>query len=324
MRVLVVGLGSIGRRHIKNLKAVDRSLEVALLRQRSKSRDMGDVGGLLTQVFFDEQKALAWKPQVVVIANPAPLHIATAMRFAQAGAHLFIEKPLSVSLKGIDRLQALCRRKKLVVMVGYVLRFAPPLTAVKKVLDQGRIGRLLSVQASVGRYLPAWRKGDYRTQVTARRKLGGGVILELSHELDYVRWLAGEVKAIQGMKGKLSDFDIDVEDIAHIQMRHGKGVLSQIHLDMVDHAPNRGCRLIGTKGTVVWESVLGEHAVRLWTAGAEKWRTIYKDKQLDVNAMHKAQWKHFLSCVRKKQKPQVSLNDAKRVLELSLKVLEAR
>ncbi len=325
VKILVVGLGSIGRRHIKNLKAVDPSLDLALWRQHSQSADLGDVSGLVSQVFFEEAKALAWGARAVVIANPAPMHIPAALRFAGSGAHLFIEKPLSVSLEDIDRLQKICLDKALVVMVGYVLRFSPPLVAVKEALAQGRIGRLLSVQARVGRYLPAWRPGgDYRSQVTAHRDLGGGVVLELSHELDYVRWLAGEVEHIQALTGKLSDLDIDVEDAAEIQARHQGGVLSHIHLDMVDHAPNRGCRLIGTGGTLVWDSVLGEHTVRIWREGNSQWQTIYEEKNLDADTMHLAQWRHFLNCVNTGREPLVSLSEAKRVLELSLAVREAR
>lgn len=324
MKILVVGLGSIGRRHIKNLKAVDPLLDLALWRQQSKSADLGDVSGLVGHVFFQEDQAMAWKPQAVVIANPAPMHMATALRFAEAGAHLFIEKPLSVSLEGIDRLQKICLDKNLVAMVGYVLRFSPALVVMNEALKQGKIGRLLSVQAQVGRYLPSWRAGDYRTQVSARQELGGGVVLELSHELDYVCWLAGEVKNIQALTGKLSDFDIDVEDVAEIQVRHQGGVLSHIHLDMVDHVPNRGCRLIGTEGTLMWDSLLEQHTVRLWRSGDKQWQMIYEQKDLDTNTMHMAQWRHFFDCVNTGQPPMVGLNEAKRVLELSLVVRKAK
>ncbi len=321
MKILVVGLGSIGRRHIKNLKAVDPALELAILREHSKSADLGDVSGLIGQVFFEQEKAIAWHPQAVVIANPASAHMATALCFAQAGAHLFIEKPLSMSLEGIDGLQKICQDKKLIAVVGYVMRFLSPIVVMKEALMQGKIGRLLSVQAKVGKYLPSWRTGDYRTQVSARRDLGGGVVLELSHEIDYVRWLAGEIKEIQAMTGKLSDLDIDVEDVAEIQACHEGGVLSHIHLDMVDHAPNRGCRLIGTEGTLVWDNMQAEHIVRLWRSTDKEWQTIYEQKNLDANVMHAAQWRHFFDCINTGCPPLVSLKEAKRVLELSLSVL---
>ena len=320
MKILVVGLGSIGCRHVRNLKAMDPAVEIAVLRQHHRSRDLGEMAALVKEVFFDQAAAEAWQPQVVVVSNPAPMHIETAMRFAHIGAHLFIEKPLSVSLEGIGRLQDICLEKKLTAMVGYVLRFLPPLVLMKTILDQGRIGRLRSVQAHVGKHLSSWREGDYRAQVSARRDLGGGVVLELSHELDYVRWLAGEVAEIQALTGTLGGFDIDVEDTAEIQARHEGGVLSHIHLDMLDHAPNRGCRLIGTTGTLVWESVSAQHAVRLWT-GQGPWQTVYEENDLDPNAIHAAQWRHFFDCVHTGCPPLVNLSEAKRVLELSLAVL---
>ena len=325
MNILVIGFGSIGRRHIKNLKALDPSLELAVLRQHSKSPDLGDVSDLVGQIFFQEDQAVDWGPHAVVIANPAPMHVPTALRFAGAGAHLFIEKPIAVSLENIDRLQKICLDKNLVAMVGYVMRFMPPVVIMKEAVLGQRIGRLLSVQARVGRYLPAWRPGkDYRGQVSARRELGGGVILELSHELDYVRWLAGEVTDIRSMTGKLSDLEIEVEDAAEIHAHHQGGVLSHIHLDMFDHAPNRSCRLIGTQGTLVWDSSLGEHLVRIWREDEQQWQTIYEEKNLGADVMHMAQWRHFFDCVRNCRQPLVGLSDAKRVLELSLEVMKGR
>ncbi len=322
MKILIVGLGSIGRRHIKNLKAVDPSLDVAVLRQRSKSSDLGDVGGLVSRAFFTQEQALAWGPQVAVIANPAPFHISAAMRFAQAGAHLFIEKPLSVSLDGIEALAKVCRDKRLTAMVGYVLRFSLPLIALKKALDEKIAGRVLSVQASVGRYLPQWRpESDYQDNVSARRELGGGVVLELSHELDYVRWLAGEVREVNAMAAHVSDLSIDVEDVAEIHLRHEGGVISHIHLDMLDRAAQRSCRMIGSEGTLTWESDGACHRVRLFDGNNGQWRTLYEAEGLDTNVMHLAQWRHFFDCIRSGTKPLGDLYEGRRTLEVALEVL---
>lgn len=324
MKIAVVGLGSIGRRHIKNLKTIDPSFEIAVLRRHSQSADAGDVADLVSCIFFEEAQALAWAPAVVVIANPAPWHIPAAMAFARGGAHVFIEKPLSVSLAGIDDLAHVCRAKNLTAMVGYVLRFSPPLIALKKAIDQGMIGAVLSLQAHVGRYLPQWRPGgDYRDQVTARRELGGGVILELSHDIDYVRWLAGEVMEVGALAQKVSALDIDVEDLAEIHVRLKNGALAHIHLDMLDHAGRRGCRVIGSKGTLEWESQGADHCVRVWTGTESKWQTLYAVKDLDTNVMHIAQWRHFLDCVTRGRQPLVGLEEGARVLRIALEALRS-
>ena len=150
MRVLVVGLGSIGRRHVKNLKSTAQNLEIAVLRQKSKDTDLGDLKSFVDRIFFDSEEALLWKPAVTLITNPAPFHISTALMFAQAASHVFIEKPLADSTKDIELLLQICESRKLVLMVGYVLRFLKPFQIIKKAIDHGKIGKVLSVQATVG------------------------------------------------------------------------------------------------------------------------------------------------------------------------------
>ncbi|HEC14314.1 MAG TPA: Gfo/Idh/MocA family oxidoreductase, partial [Rhodospirillales bacterium] len=186
-KLLIVGLGSIGRRHVAVARELEPGMEIMALRRAGSA--CGDV-----VVFTSLDEALNARPDAVIIANPAPLHVATAQAFVEAGKHVLIEKPLSDRLDGIDKLLASSRRRGTVLQVGYCLRFHPSLIAMKQAVAEGRIGRILSLRAEVGHYLPDWRPGsDYRSAVSARRDLGGGVLLELSHEIDLARWLAGEV-----------------------------------------------------------------------------------------------------------------------------------
>ena len=317
MKIIVVGFGSIGKRHIRNLKVVDPSLDIAVLRQRSRDTDLGEFTKLVSKVFLRMEDALAWKPRVAVIANPAPLHMAAAQKFAAAGAHLFIEKPLSIELAQIDRLANICRTTKVIAAVGYVLRFSKPLLCLKQAIGKGRIGRILNVQARVGRFLPDWRPGtDYTAAVSSRRELGGGVIWELSHELDYLRWLAGEVREVTAYAENCGDFNIDVEDTAEMQLRLSGRILAHVHMDMLDRAATRGCRIIGTDATLTWDSTGNEHQVRLFKNGT--WRTLFKARNLDISAMHRAQWKHFLGCLHHRRAPLVSLADGRRIVEVVL------
>lgn len=316
MKVLVVGLGSIARRHIKNIKSIDSGIQIAVWRQFSKEAQLGELEPLVDEVFFSKDDALQWMPQVTFITNPATRHIDTALIFARGNSHLFIEKPLSVNENGLKELTEEVNKRKLIVMVGYVLRFSKALQTLKKALEDELIGKVLSIRVSAGQNLLNWRsKQRYQDTVSARKDLGGGVCFELSHELDYVRWLIGEVADIHAFLGKVSDLEIDVEDIAEISLKFNSGALGSIHLDMIDHAANRSCRIVGAKGTLLWDSSDGD-SVRFFSLETGSWRDLLTTRKVDPNEMYKVELKYFFNCVASGCRPSVSLEEAKEVLRL--------
>jgi len=203
MKFLITGLGSIGQRHVRNLRQILGSkAEIGAYRVRKRdividpslTAKTGQAPeayyGLRT--FSSLEEALADRPDVVFITNPIAVHMETALAAARQGCHLFIEKPLSDRWEGIEELLHLVRQKNLVTCVAYNLRFHPGLKLVRKALQENRIGRICSAQIQVGEYLPGMHPyEDYRDNHAARRKEGGGVILCLSHEIDYALWLFG-------------------------------------------------------------------------------------------------------------------------------------
>src|SRR3954469_18236676 len=187
VRVLISGLGSIGRRHLRNLLRLGVG---DILLHRTRPDPLEEAPEL--PVFTDLARALAERPDVVIVSNPTAHHLRVAVPAAEAGCHLFIEKPLSHSWDGVEELLATIRGRKLIAMMGFDLRFEPGLRRIKGLLAGGAIGRVTAIQAQVGQYLPDWHPGeDYRRGVSARKETGGGVILDLIHELDYVTWLVG-------------------------------------------------------------------------------------------------------------------------------------
>ena len=316
VRVLVVGLGSISRRHVRNLKWIDPASEIVLWRNIG-GPDLGDVAPMVDQVVTSLDDVLSSRPDAALITNPASLHIKTGLALAQQGIHVFIEKPISNTLDGVHTLVDLCRERSLVLMVGYNFRFYRPFQVIRQALVEERIGRIMGIRAEVGQFLPDWRPGrDYRQSVSARHSLGGGVVLELSHELDYVRWLVGEVKAVSAYVGRLGDLEIDVEDTAEIILRFGNGAIGSIHLDMVQRPATRMCRIIGTEGTLTWDGL--SHCVRLFSAPTGSWSELYPAKTSDPNEMYVDELRHFLNCVTGNESPSVSGEDGRRALELAL------
>ena len=255
MRALIVSLGSIGRRHLANLRQLLPDAEITVLRHEGGASAPAELRSLANHVVYSLEEALETRPAFAVIASPAPFHVAVADRLARHGIHLFMEKPISDRADGVQGLIDLCRQRNVVLAVGYDLRFEPSLIAVHDAVHSGRIGRVMGFRAEVGQYLPDWRPtADYRQTVSARKELGGGVLLELSHEFDYARWIVGEVAEVFAQATRVSDLEIDVEDLAEVVLRFSNGAVGSVHLDMVQASPTRTCRIIGTEGTLTWDS----------------------------------------------------------------------
>jgi predicted dehydrogenase len=266
MKILVVGLGGIGQRHLRNLLTVlgDRA-RVRAVAPRSDIPVLTDKltvePGLTLQekyglhIYPDLDSGLGWGPDAVFVCTPTSLHTATALRAAQANAHLFIEKPLAHSLEGVDQLLEEIERRGLTAVVGYQMRFHPGLQRLHALLQEQRVGRVLSVHAEIGEYLPGWHTyEDYRQMYASRRDLGGGVILSQIHEIDYLYWLFGLPRRVYALGGHLSHLEVDVEDTADILFefeRDGNPLPVSLHEDYLQRPPSRGCKVIGDHGKIL-------------------------------------------------------------------------
>ena len=315
MKGLVIGLGSIGKRHLGNLRRLLPEADLTVLRSARPAIDEPTPDA--TRVVYDFNDALALAPQFAVIASPSPFHIETAQRLAERGTHLCLEKPISNRLDGVSELIATCHQRGLVLMVAYNLRFNAPLRTLRETLLAGGIGRLLHVRAEVGQYLPDWRpQSDYRQVVSARSDLGGGALLELSHEIDSTLWLAGDITRVMAHVRRASDLEIDVEDCADLIVEFASGATGSIHLDMIQRAPMRQYKLIGSEGTLTWDAIAGQ--VRLYSATSREWTDISPPAPAERNAMYLDELTHFLDCIRTASTPLVTGEDGLRALQVVL------
>ena len=307
---LIVGFGSIGKRHFDNLNQIG-GIEVSVL-----SRRHIDLPG--TRVYHSQADALNERFDAVFIANETALHIPTAIAFAERGCHLFIEKPLSDSLKGVDRLTNIVSKYNLKVMMGYNMRFHPVVSWGKDFLQKGKIGRVVSGRVEAGEYLADWRPGqDYQNSYSARKEKGGGVILDLSHELDYACWFFGEPKKVFSFSGRRSDLPIDTEDVAEILVEFQSDVWCQVHLDYIQRCPSRSFKLIGTEGTM--QADLNDNKMSVFEAGKTEWETFDMGGDFQRNTMYLDEAKHFIDYINGSlPKPLVGLEDGIRVLKIAL------
>ena len=314
-RILIVGLGSIGARHLRLARKLLPNAEIKVLRHQDTSVVPEFSDGCVSTVF----EALKFAPQVAVIANPATFHIKTAQSLAETGVHLLVEKPLSDSMDGIYELIKTCRIGNTTLATGYNLRFSPSLQYFREILESGEIGEVFSVRCEVGQYLPDWRPStDYRQGVSAKKILGGGVLLELSHELDYLRWIFGEVEWVRATIKKLSKLEIDVEDSAFLTIgfvpnSKGKQILSTMMLDFIRHDHTRLCTVIGERGSLTWDGVTGE--VKIYKLDSSHWELLYSHKPIHDETFL-AEWENFLTSAQESKSPFVTGEDGMRVLEI--------
>lgn len=265
MKFLIIGLGGIGQRHLRNLRALlGKEVEISGQDLRPNPPVLTDQlqidpGSSLREKynlppFLDLEQALAQKPDVVFVCNPSSLHIPVAIRAAQAGCHLFIEKPLSNNLNQLDELFNLVERRGLKAGVGYQMRFHPCLKRLHELVREKTVGRILSVRAEVGEYMPGWHTyEDYRQIYAARQDLGGGVILSQIHEFDYLYWLFGFPHSIYTLGGHLSNLEIDVEDTADTLMEFefdSHPLPVTLHQDYLQRPLSRYCEVFGESGKI--------------------------------------------------------------------------
>lgn len=314
-RILIVGFGSIGKRHLRLARELLPNADIMVLRHQLSTSVPDNADGSFSSI----EQAIAFAPNIAVIANPATYHIDTAQAFANAGVHLLVEKPLSASLDGVEHLIETCREQGLVLMTGYNLRFLPSLQKFRSLLLDSAIGKVLSVRCEIGQYLPTWRPDDdYRQSVSACHKLGGGVLLELSHEVDYLRWIFGEVDSVKATLSRQSNLDIDVEDTAHLILRFNQAedgfqLIGTLNLDFVRHDTTRQCTVIGEKGSLRWNGLTG--VVEIFEEGAKEWQELF-NTQHQRDDSYRAEWQHMLSCINELQIPLISGEDGLKVLHI--------
>ncbi len=317
MKFLIAGLGSIGRRHLRNLLALGEN-DIVLYRTHRSTLPEEELSGLPVET--DLEAALAQRPEAVIVSNPTALHLDVAIPAAKAGCHILLEKPISHSLEGVDVLEAAARQSGSRILVGFQFRFHSTLRKAAEILESGRLGRVLSARAHWGEYLPNWHPWeDFRQGYAARPDLGGGVVLTLCHPLNYLHWLLGEVEALWGMTAS-THLRLPVEDTAEIGLRFVSGALGSVHLDYNQRPPSHYLEIVGSDGTLRWDNRDG--ILHVYHPDGAHIETYSPPPGFERNVMFVEEMKHFLDVVHGDQ-PLCPLEDGKYALQLALAVHES-
>ncbi len=319
MKVLVVGCGSIGLRHIRHLRQLGiRAIEAADSNPAVCRRVQGQCG---VTVHLNAERAFDRKPDVVLVCTPAATHVPMVNRALDAGAHVFVEKPLSTNLEGTDALVERVRADGRIVQVGYQLRYHPAMRATKAILESGRLGNILMAHAEFGFYLATWWPGrDYRESYMATPDQSGGLLLDVSHELDLVMWFLGKVKEVFAYGAKLSTLEIQGLDVIKVVLTMADGAVVSLNIDCLQPTYTRGYKLVGEGTALTWECSNGradKSRGRLWMSDGTSERQRRVPVQGDPRNTYRDELRDFLSAVETGRAPTVGVECGVEVLRVA-------
>ena len=305
----IIGLGSIGQRHLRLVKELRPELNIIAVRSGKGKKEEEK---LLNAVVHSLEEAIDYGIEAAIIATPAICHVTQAKQLMEVGVHVLVEKPLSHSMENVNELMNINQKSGAVGLVGYCLRYDPAALKFKEMLNDKKIGEILHVTIDCGSYLPHWRpRQDYRQSVSAKAELGGGVLLELSHELDYIQWFFGNMKSVFANIQNSGTLDIDVEDSVDMIFESEQGYSVSVHLDFNTRNTRRKCTARCSNGNLTWDAV--ENKVIWQPADVIEEVESYQN---DRNYVYKEQLKHFFSCIEKGEQPSVSIHDGAIILNM--------
>ena len=288
----------------------------------SKRKDLSSLERKNIKIFDSLERCISEKPDVGFITNETAYHIPVSKKLAQSGLDLFIEKPLSNSIKSVSELVKIVKMKKLITLMGCNLRFHDCIKKMKSLIEEEKIGKIISVQVECGTYLPDWHPNeDYSKGYSARDDLGGGVVLTCIHEIDYLYWFFGQVQEVFSITGKFSNLKLKSSDLSAIIMRFRNDIIAEVHLDYFQKPEARSCKIIGTKGTIIWNSL--DNEVKLYDLKKKKWITKLKIKNYKKNDMYKKELAYFLQCIRQKRKSLNDISQGEYVLKIALGIIKS-
>jgi predicted dehydrogenase len=318
-RVLVVGAGSIGERHLRCFLSTERA-QVSFVEVNPELRATIATRYPLARAYATLEEAIEVPPEAAVIATPAPLHIPQALQLVGRGVHVLIEKPLGVGFDGVDPLIALVSQKRVIAAVAYVLRTQPALAAMREAIVAGRFGKPLELIAVSGQDFAFYRPA-YRSTYYANRATGGGAVQDaLTHTLNVGEWLAGPIDRVVADAAHLKIDGVKVEDTVHVIARHGQ-VLASYALNQ-HQAPNESTiTVVCERGTARFEMHTGRW--RSCELAGQPWSDHGPDTPLDRDGPFVRQASAFMDAIEGKAPPLCTLEEGVQTLRANLAILRS-
>ncbi len=305
LRVLVVGGGSVGRRHLANLLGFGIT-KVAIVEPRPDRRtELQDHFGDIAIYETEEAAYAAGRYDVVIVANPPAFHIDSGNKAVAAGAHVLMEKSIFHKVEGVEEFLKQAEAAGKLVGVYYMYRFFDTLQYIKTLLDQDALGKVFSAQVTFSEYLPDWHPWEKPSDwYVSQKSLGGSELLDENHTVDFARWFFGEIAEVSGHVARASEVTVDSDDFAEFICYHDSGVVTQIHQDAFGRKSRKDMWIMGEKGTIFWDSYMGGNLVEWYQGGTNKVE-IFKGRVSRNDAFIEL-LRDFLECVATGRQPAVS------------------
>jgi predicted dehydrogenase len=309
-RLAIIGLGSIGRRHLRLVSEIRPDIKIIVVRSGHGSECKEEK--IASKIVHSIGEAIEYGIQAAIIASPAILHLEQSLELAKNGVHLLIEKPISHTSDKVTELLKVVNNSSITAMVGYVLRYDPGAIKFKDWMGDKMKGKILHVRIECGSYLPDWRPDqDYRKTVSALSELGGGALLELSHELDYLHWFFGKPKDVQAKIRNSNTLDINVEDQADLLITSAQGYPVVVQIDFNRRYVERRCKILTTEGELIWDAV--DKNVIWNEANKKQLKYEYNNER---NSIYYKQLEVFFDCIENRNDPVVTVKDGVNVIVL--------
>lgn len=318
MKILIIGVGSIGTRHFKNLSGMGFNDIIVCDPDKGKLKNILAIKNV--PIYQNIKVALKKeKPEIVLVCTPPRLHAKLAGLALNIGANVFIEKPFSNSLLGINNLIKKADKKKKVIMVACNFRFHQGLIALKKILSANKHGRPLTVRMIGGYYLPTARKNADYKKIYAAQKSEGGVILDsASHAIDYLQFLFGKIKKSSAIASRLHPLGMASEEAVHIILEHESGVITAASMDYASRKRMHKVEVITDKGLLTLDFLNG--SVRFENDKKNSVLLFRIKNKKETEKMFIDQLYYFFKCIKKNKKSFQGHKDAKQVLEILIKL----
>jgi predicted dehydrogenase len=320
-RILIIGVGSIGERHLRCFKNTGRAsvglceLNPQLMADVARKYEVKDV-------FASLDEALKSKWDAAVVASPAFTHVPVAQKLAEAGINLFIEKPLSTTAEGIDKLVETIRSRKLLARVAYTYRSHPALAAMREAIRSGKYGKPAHVVVISGQHFPFFRPAYRNIYFTDRKKGGGAIQDSLTHQLNAVEWLAGPIERLACDASHQVLDGITVEDTVNLIARHAGNVMASFAHNMFQMQNETSITVLCERGTLRW--MLQEHRLRIVSEVNGPWQ------DQDFGPMERDDWftrqeNLFLDALEQRSDNDVlcTVEEARQTLRVNLAALRS-
>lgn len=308
-KIAVIGMGNISTRHRKNVKQLFPDAEIIAVSSSGNfpKLPISDADKVLLNI----EDAIAAKPDMAIVASPATMHATHAIKLIKSGVPVLVEKPLTASVADAHSILEAARQHSVAVSVGYCLRYMPVIKELKNIIHTGSMGKIYNVFCETGQYLPDWRPSkNYRDSVSVSKSLGGGALLELSHEIDYLHYLFGDLQPVAAVLRSSEELGLEVEDLVDVLALTTENSVVSIHLDFLQKMPRRKIRIVAEKGNMDCDLII--NSLKITKHGEEY--VVFEDNDFDRNQMYLDMLGDFNRMVAGEEHTTISLAEAQKTV----------